>query len=435
MRNREQMLNRVANAVGSRMHDLGIVKRDDCVWVESRIAKVLESKGDWLRVVFNDGEEKILRNSGVKKASSLEEQLFQKESAWWENRKFKHPETGHMVKFKSLPLPTQKELNDQMKQQMFPEEDEPQAPAQQPQAPQTAPEEDDEPQAPAQPAQYETRHPDVLPPRFIVNYIESNPNDPKNNGYQEVWDDVVDKLKGAGKMNYGAGVAYWRNKAKKVLGSIPEQLDKKPGPMTAPTAPRPKDTLTPTKKPRTVKPKAPAPAKDDWKEIPQPDEQIEDWTKQNATSKSLINKYVKQRSELESQLADIQTKLKALKPLEEKLMPIVKAMKEGSVSVGDSILKYKNSKRTTVKYEKAFQMALSKVEEAQREFTKGWILGQLTSENVTEKLELTPKGGSVKALYDKTAGVWNYINDQTEKLKDLASNYMRAVVQLDKVVS
>ena len=134
-------------------------------------------------------------------------------------------------------------------------------------------------------------------------------------------------------------------------------------------------------------------------------------------------------------MADIQTKLKALKPLEEKLMPIVKAMKEVSVSVGDSILKYKNSKRTTVKYEKAFQMALSKVEEAQREFTKGWILGQLTSENVTEKLELTPKGGSVKALYDKTAGVWNYINDQTEKLKDLASNYMRAVVQLDKVVS
>jgi chaperonin cofactor prefoldin len=271
-----------------------------------------------------------------------------------------------------------------------------------------------------------------------VNFIEANPNDPKNQGYQEVWDDVVDKL--GDKFSYGAGVAYWRNKAKKVLGGIPEQLDKKPKPSVAPTAPRPRVTPTktaPTPPPKkTRKPKAPvAPPVEDWKDIPKEDDTIEDWGKQNAQSKSLVEKYVKQRSELETQLADIQTKLKALKPLEEKLLPIVKAMKEGSVSVGDSVLKYKQSKRATVAYEKAFQMALTKVAEAEREFTKGWILGQLTSDKVTEKLELKPKGSLVKALHDKGAGVWNYINNQVEKLSDLASNYRRAVVQLDKVVS
>jgi len=35
--------------------------------------------------------------------------------SWWQGRRFKHPETGHMVMFKSLPLPTQKELNQQFK--------------------------------------------------------------------------------------------------------------------------------------------------------------------------------------------------------------------------------------------------------------------------------------------------------------------------------
>lgn len=34
---------------------------------------------------------------------------------WWQGRKFKHPETGHMVKFKSLPLETQRQLNDKVK--------------------------------------------------------------------------------------------------------------------------------------------------------------------------------------------------------------------------------------------------------------------------------------------------------------------------------
>ena len=431
MRNREHMLNRVANAVKISMHNLKHIGRDDCVFVGSRIAKVEESSGDWLRVMFADGEEKILKTASLRKASAVEALLF-KEGAWWQGRKFKHPDTGHMVLFKSLPLQTQKDLNEQMKEQMFPEEDD--KPFLHP-APQVVkPKEEEEPQAPAQPAgKYQTRHPDVLPPRFIVNFIEANPNDPKNQGYQEVWDDVVDKL--GDKFNYGAGVAYWRNKANKVLGGIPEQLDKKPKPSVAPTAPRPRPTTTtaPTPAPKKVrKPKAPV---EDWKEIPKDEDTIEDWSKQNSKSKSLVNKYVKQRSELETQLADIQEKLKALKPLEEKIMPIVKSMKEGQVSVGNSILKYKESKRATVKYEQAFQMALSKVAEAERDFTKGWILGQLTNEKVTEKLELKPRGSTVKALYDKTAGVWNYINDQTDKLKGLVSNYTRAVVELDKLVS
>ncbi len=34
---------------------------------------------------------------------------------WWEGRKFKHPQTGHMVLFKSLPLEEQKRLNDLIK--------------------------------------------------------------------------------------------------------------------------------------------------------------------------------------------------------------------------------------------------------------------------------------------------------------------------------
>ncbi len=35
---------------------------------------------------------------------------------WWEGRKFKHPMTGHMVNFKSLPLEEQKRLNSLIKQ-------------------------------------------------------------------------------------------------------------------------------------------------------------------------------------------------------------------------------------------------------------------------------------------------------------------------------
>jgi hypothetical protein len=34
---------------------------------------------------------------------------------WWEGRKFKHPQTGHMVLFKSLPLEEQKRLNEEIK--------------------------------------------------------------------------------------------------------------------------------------------------------------------------------------------------------------------------------------------------------------------------------------------------------------------------------
>jgi hypothetical protein len=34
---------------------------------------------------------------------------------WWQGRKFKHPETEHMVQFKSLPLEEQKRLNEGVK--------------------------------------------------------------------------------------------------------------------------------------------------------------------------------------------------------------------------------------------------------------------------------------------------------------------------------
>jgi hypothetical protein len=37
------------------------------------------------------------------------------QGSWWEGRKFKHPETGHMVIFKSLPLQEQKRLNELIK--------------------------------------------------------------------------------------------------------------------------------------------------------------------------------------------------------------------------------------------------------------------------------------------------------------------------------
>ncbi len=35
---------------------------------------------------------------------------------WWEGRRFKHPETGHLVLFKSLPLEIQRKLNTQAEQ-------------------------------------------------------------------------------------------------------------------------------------------------------------------------------------------------------------------------------------------------------------------------------------------------------------------------------
>ncbi len=47
---------------------------------------------------------------------------------WWEGRQFKHPETGHMVQFKSLPLEEQKRLNDKVKSKDEQEAPKPKAP-------------------------------------------------------------------------------------------------------------------------------------------------------------------------------------------------------------------------------------------------------------------------------------------------------------------
>jgi hypothetical protein len=39
---------------------------------------------------------------------------------WWERRRFKHPETGHLVLFKSLPLEMQRDLNQKVEQKQSP---------------------------------------------------------------------------------------------------------------------------------------------------------------------------------------------------------------------------------------------------------------------------------------------------------------------------
>ena len=60
-----------------------------------------------------------------------------KTAAWWEGRKFKHPDTGHMVLFYSLPPEEQRKLNQQVKERQAPEKKAPEK-----KAPEKAPQQD-----------------------------------------------------------------------------------------------------------------------------------------------------------------------------------------------------------------------------------------------------------------------------------------------------
>jgi len=57
-----------------------------------------------------------LVNVGIKVAESNPRISMDLIAVWWEKRRFKHPETGHLVLFKSLPLETQRELNRKVEQ-------------------------------------------------------------------------------------------------------------------------------------------------------------------------------------------------------------------------------------------------------------------------------------------------------------------------------
>jgi len=233
-------------------------------------------------------------------------------------------------------------------------------------------------------------------PLFIVNYVRDHFEDDNNPDYEKLWNDVVNKL--GSKFSYGAGVAYWRNKCIKVLGSLPKELAKKVEQVPKPAVPI------------------------------APNEQVEEWMKAESITKDVIIKYMQTRKTLESQISVAQAKLSQLGQVEQKIQPLVREMKDQMFSVGDIILKYEKSSRTSKSYSNAFSKALEHIDTEEREFIKAQILSEVTNRNTIEKLKLEIKSNK------KESGVMDFIKKILSKFTDWLSKHRRSVVNLKKLV-
>ena len=196
------------------------------------------------------------------------------------------------------------------------------------------------------------------------------------------------------KFNWGGAVMYFRNKANKMgVDMPPELMGRVQG-----------------------KPKA----------IPKPNEQVEDWARENQVSKKVISEYVNQRAALERQLDEAKRGLAGLAPIEAKIMPMLKEVKGQQMKVKNLILKYAKTPITTMDYEKAFSMALEKVAQDERDFVRGYILGQLNKGDI-EKMLLEKK-------QSKEAGLGSWLAGIVAKVMNWLSSYRRNVAMLEKAV-
>jgi hypothetical protein len=242
------------------------------------------------------------------------------------------------------------------------------------------------------------------PPAQVVAWMRGHPDDPRVDQLKEVWRLVAEKFEAQGKFNWAGAVCYFRNKGKKMGIDMPPELMG----MKAPGKP---------------------------KDIPKANEQIEDWVKENQVSKRTISKYMGQRAELERQIAEAQRGLAGLKEVEVKIMPMLKEMKGQQMKVKDLILRYDKTPRTTYNYEKAFQMALENISDNERDFVKGYILGQLQSENITEQMQLEKKQSKVLTYKEKKAGRFmSWLKGVAGKIMNWLSSYRRNIVMLEKVI-
>jgi len=76
-----------------------------------------DENSDWIKIVIYkrlEKDKKVLSEKDIEKSVKIA--ILDVVAKWWEGRKFKHPETEHMVLFKSLPVDEQKRLNDMVKE-------------------------------------------------------------------------------------------------------------------------------------------------------------------------------------------------------------------------------------------------------------------------------------------------------------------------------
>ena len=235
-----------------------------------------------------------------------------------------------------------------------------------------------------------------LPPAQVVAWMRGHPDDPRNEQMKKVWRLVAEKfeMQNPGKFNWAGAVVYFRNKARKMGVDMPPEL------MGA------------------VGGKA--------KAIPKDNEQVEDWAQENQVSKKVINDYVNQRAALERQLEEAQRGLAGLAQVEAKIMPMLKEMKGQQMKVKDLILKYTKTPITTYNYEKAFQMALEKITDNERDFVRGYILGQLNKGDI-EQMMLEKKNS-------KQAGLGSWLAGIASKIMGWLSDYRRNIVMLESAI-
>jgi hypothetical protein len=159
-----------------------------------------------------------------------------------------------------------------------------------------------------------------------------------------------------------------------------------------------------------------------------PNEQIEEWMKAESITKDVIRKYIQTRQLLESQIASAQQKLSQLGPVEQKIQPLVREMKDQMFQVGDTILKYEKSSRTSKSYSNAFSKALLHIDTEEREFIKAQILSEVTNRNTIEKLKLEIKS------HKKESGILDFIKNILSKFTDWLSKHRRSVMNFKKLV-
>jgi len=234
-------------------------------------------------------------------------------------------------------------------------------------------------------------------PLFVVNYVRDHPEDKNNANYEGFWDDVVNKL--GSKFGYGAGVAYWRNKCVKNLGALPKELAKK-----VEQVPKPAVPLI-------------------------PGEQVEEWMNAESITKDVITKYMQTRQNLENQLDAAKSKLSQLGPLEEKIQPLLREMKDQMFQVGNTVLRYEKSNKTSKSYANAFSKALLHIDEEEREFIKAQILSEVTNRNTIEKLKL-----EIKSNKKESGVIMDFIKNILSKFAGWLSGYRRSVMNFKKLV-